>query len=258
MTAIEFQLRNGIDDAVDASSLRRSCLVGLSIDEIQQQPIQLSGRRVPLGEVFDVHVDHGVDDRLVVRGDLENVHGLAASHDQGDFIIEGSVGDYCAAGFSGGSLRVEGNAGNFVGGALAGKRTGMSGGLVRILGSVGSHAGHRMRRGMMLIEQDAGAALAASMVAGTIVLGGRHATNLGCEMKRGSILLCGRQAPEAFGGSARYSGRLPFAADFLRLYRDPPVTDLIQLLLASRSVLRVRADISSGGQGEILFPAESR
>lgn len=257
MTAWQFELRDGIGNAIDASTIRLAALIGQSRREIEQFPLVINGQHESIGEAFTVSpagIDHP---SIIFRGDLANVHGLATRHDGGDFIVEGPVGDYFASCCSGGLVRLDGNAGDFVGGAIAGKRLGASGGIIHCRGNIGSHGGHRMRRGVLIVEGDAGPALGASMIAGTIGLAGKAGQHLGCEMKRGTLLLRGNRSIEEFARSPCYSQALRFEAGFLPLFRAEPMRQWLGPMMDAEQIIRVRADVSAGGFGEILFASNA-
>ncbi|MEL6104593.1 MAG: formylmethanofuran dehydrogenase subunit C [Planctomycetota bacterium] len=254
MTAWQFELKNGIVESIDASKLRLAALVGQSRQQIEQMPLPINGQVASIGEAFTVSLADTDEASILFRGDLKNVHGLAAQHSSGRFLVEGNVGDYFAAGCSGGVIELNGNAGDFVGGAVAGKRLGASGGIIHCHRDIGSHGGHRMRRGLLIVDGDAGPSLGASMIAGTIGIAGNAGPNLGCEMKRGTILLRHPWSDE-FARSPRYSEALAFNAGFLRLFRAEPMKQWLRSLLDSEHLSRVRADVSAGGMGEILFAA---
>jgi formylmethanofuran dehydrogenase subunit C len=264
MTRWQFRRRDGDQQSIDASSIRRSSMVGKSRSAIESIQLVADGTPVDLVDLFDLTVDDFEPDLIVVQGDLANVHGLGAKHDKGEFQVTGTVGDSLACGMVGGRIMVDGDAGAFVGGPIASHASGMSGGVVIINGSVGAYAGHRMRRGTLMVQGDAGAMLAASMVAGTICIGGVVGNQMAVAMRRGSIVLANgaslvQQADvtsETKGSAAvgRFSSPTRFDPAFLTLYADPLFRDLTRSL-GQLPVFRTRADRNVGGLGEIIFPA---
>jgi formylmethanofuran dehydrogenase subunit C len=249
--------------AIDASGLSLRWLADKSCQQAADGQLIADGQPVALGALFEVHRDDDVgdptEDELVVEGDLQCVHGLAARHARGCFTIRGNAGHYVAASMTGGTVRVQGNAGDFLAAPLGGEKVGMSGGRVSVSGNVGSHLAHRLRRGTLFIGGDAGHLAAASLVAGTVAIAGNTAGDIAVGMKRGTILLGHREGlTEGANGqqtipAARFSRPFDFAAEFLRLYQ----TSILEPMLGrweGRRLWRVRADRAVGGIGEVIFP----
>lgn len=262
MTRWHFCRREDGHHSIDASAIRRRRMAGKSLQEIEDFELIADGQPVRLGDLFELAIDESDLDEILMEGDLKQVHGLGAEHDQGDFQVQGSVGNYLACGMTGGTLSIDGGAGDFVAAPCGPHKIGMSGGVVKIAGNVGNYAGHRMRRGTLFVQGSAGSMLAASMVAGTICIGGPTGENLAVGMKRGSLLLADgsgliRQADEMGDGPvSRFSRPTRFDPGFLALYRDKLFHDLTRPL-RRLPVFRTRADRNFGGQGEILFPANA-
>ncbi|QDV83269.1 hypothetical protein [Planctomycetes bacterium TBK1r] len=244
--------------AIDASNIRRSSLAGKQAAQINELAICVDGRRVRLADWFELTIAESETDQVVVEGPLQNVHGLAAMHDRGEFQIIGSVGDYAACGMTGGTVCVQGDAGDFVAAPHGARRSGMSGGMIKIHGSVGNYAGHRMRRGTLLISGSTGTMLAASMIAGTICVGGETGEGLAVGMRRGSLILGNASAMVRHAdqldddATGRFSSPTRFDPAFLNLYSDRLFGEITQTL-ERLPVFRTRADRTVGGLGEVIF-----
>ena len=262
MTRWHFCRRQEGQRSIDASGIRRRRMAGKSLQQIEAFELIADGVPARLGDLFELTIDESELDEIVMQGDLNQVHGLAAEHDQGDFQVQSSVGNYVACGMTGGTLSIDGGAGDFVAAPSGPRKLGMSGGVVKIVGNVGHYAGHRMRRGSLFVQGSAGAMLAASMVAGTICIGGSTGENLAVGMKRGSVLLADgsgliRQADEMGDGPiSRFAPPTRFDPGFLALFRDQLFHDLTRPL-RRLPVFRTRADRNFRGQGEIIFPANA-
>ncbi|QEG01810.1 Formyltransferase/hydrolase complex Fhc subunit C [Stieleria maiorica] len=265
MTRWHLQRRgtDGNDSApvsIDASNIRLSWMTGKSAAQINELPVGADGRSVRLGDLFELTMDDSPTDRIVVEGELDHVHGLAAMHDRGDFEIIGSAGHYAACGMTGGRVCVRGDAGDYVAAPCGARRSGMSGGVIEIHGGVGNYAGHRMRRGTLMVRGSAGSMLGGSMVAGTICVGGATGNGLAVGMKRGSVILADaanvvRQADQdEDGAKRRYSSPIRFDPAFFGLYHEPMFQEITQMLLRL-PVFRTRADRHVGGLGEVIFAA---
>ncbi|WP_182870830.1 hypothetical protein [Stieleria mannarensis] len=246
--------------SIDASNIRRRRMADKSAAQINELTITADGRPVGLGELFQVTIDESETDQIVVEGQLDRVHGLAAMHDHGDFEIIGSAGHYTACGMTGGRVRVQGDAGDYVAAPCGTRRSGMSGGVIEIHGGAGNYVGHRMRRGTLMIRGSAGTMLGASMVAGTICVGGATGDGLAVGMKRGSVILADatnvvRQADQdEDGAKRRFSSPIRFDPAFFSLYREPMFQEITQML-RRLPVFRTRADRHVGGLGEVIFAA---
>lgn len=252
---------SGHQCAIDASGIRRSWLSGKSESQICQTDLVADGKAVPLGELFDVEIQESAQDQILVAGDLANVHGLGAMHDDGEFRINGDVGNYLGCGMTGGQLTLQGGAGDFVGAPLGARKVGMSGGTICVQGDAGDCLGHRMRRGTIIVNGSAGKLLAASMVAGTIGVAGTLGAHLAVGMKRGSLILASgtalaEQVDREPGARRRFSSPVRFDPGFLSLYQDPRFTEVMTPLMRL-PVFRTRADRSAGGIGEVIFPASA-
>ena len=123
MTRWHFRRRDGDQQSIDASNIRRSSIAGKSQHVIESLELVADGTPVALADLFDLTVDESESDQVIVDGDLANVHGLGAKHDHGDFQLNGSVGDSLACGMVGGTITVDGDAGDFVGGPIASCKT---------------------------------------------------------------------------------------------------------------------------------------
>ncbi|MCO8120449.1 hypothetical protein NHH03_01775 [Stieleria sp. TO1_6] len=258
MTAWHFVRRSGPQRSIDATAIRRRDLAKMTLGEIESLPMVADGNAVALGELFSVVADLDASDQVVIEGDLKNVHGIAAGHDQGEFLVRGSAGNGLGSGMTGGSVLVEGDVGNFLAEPIGAHKIGMSGGSISVTGNAGDYAGHRMRRGTIVIGGSVGAMLAASMVAGTIFVAGPVGENVGVGMKRGSLLLANADEfvaqadADSLGACRRFSTPQRFEPSFLALYQDPRVLNVIGQM-QRLPLFRTRADRSVGGQAEILF-----
>ncbi|MEM0925724.1 MAG: hypothetical protein AAGJ83_06785 [Planctomycetota bacterium] len=253
MRSYRLRLRDGISEPIDASSLSLQRFSGLTKRQIESTEVGVDGRQLPLAELFHVlSVDPG-SSLIEVEGNLNNVHGLAAEMESGEFRIHGDVGDGVGSGMKGGIVVIDGNAGDTLGGPLPNRKSGMSGGQITVTGDAGAYTGHRMRRGTVLVIGKTGKHLAASMIAGT-VLAKASDDALAVNMRRGTLVLTESPRFIESGGPVRFSDPVSFEADYLRLYRQQEVADFLHPLIGS-AMQRVRADLSVGGQGEVLFPA---
>jgi formylmethanofuran dehydrogenase subunit C len=151
MSSWSLQLRQPLQHQVDASPIE----VGRFRQSNRSEIERLKLGDFELGELFQLTIKHGSEavDRIVLAGDLQNCHHVAAQHQHGEFIVEGSVGDMLA-------------------GPCGSSHLGMRGGLVYVQGNAGSYAGHRARRGMLVVDGNVGALVASQMIAGTIIVGG--------------------------------------------------------------------------------------
>ena len=256
MTLWSFIRRDTDPVAIDASPIRRSFLAPSSEDAIRALTLICDGSRVALGDLFDVSVEDSPSDVIFVQGNLATVHGLAAEHDHGLYLIEGHCGNYVGCGMTGGRVIVKGNAAEFAAAPYGANKAGMSGGCLEILGDCGQYAGHRMRRGTLAIAGTTGDFLAASMIAGTIAVRHQVGARVAIAMRRGTLLLLSPGQPfidETRLNTDRYSMPTRFDASFLSLFRKGTIAELTAGLDA-KSLQRTRADRNTGGLGEILFP----
>ena len=141
MTSWHFRSRDDMDQPVDASCIQRVGLSRTQPEVIAKQLIRMSGRAVPIGELFHVDVQPSEHDRIVFEGDLSTVDAIGFAHDHGELHVEGNVGSHFGSGATGGRLVVAGDAGHFVGGPLAGQRLGLSGATLKVNGNVGDYDG---------------------------------------------------------------------------------------------------------------------
>ena len=212
------------------------------------------------------------DDELLVRGDLSRCDRLGQAMAGGRLEVEGSVGDWFAAGLSGGAvhlcgnagrvaacamrggeLTVQGDLGDFGCGALPGDADGLRGGTVVVHGSVGERFADRMRRGTVLIGGDAGEFLASRMVAGTIALAGHCGAHPGYLQRRGSLVFAGAApTPTAtfvpVPGDAAVAWQL-LSREIARLADRHGLADSFAAL-PSRRPLRLLGDLAADGRGE--------
>lgn len=249
---------------LDLTGILPETLAGREPAEIAALPLAYGGRRVALGELFDVGETEG--ERLVfAEGDPRLDHvgdGLAA----GEILVEGEVGtqagarmrggrlaiagdagSLAGAGLRGGRIEIGGSAGERVGGAPSGARRGMEGGVIAIAGDAGARAGERLRGGLLLIAGDAGEGLATDMIAGTISVGGAIGSGAGRGMKRGTVLV--RQLPllaEGFVDTGSHD------LVMLRLLARR-VPDLAEPIGGARQARRLVGDRLQGGHGEFLL-----
>ncbi|MEM6472180.1 MAG: formylmethanofuran dehydrogenase subunit C [Planctomycetota bacterium] len=250
MTAYRLELRAPISEPVDASEISFENFAERSIEQIRRMTILVDQRQRSIAEVFEVTKAKSEKDRMVVEGDLRNVHGLASRQSSGRWHICGDAGDNVAAGMEGGELLVEGNVGDFLGGPLPNRKAGMSGGMIHVMGSAGHYAAHRMRRGTVLVDEAIGSNGGTSMIAGTL-MALRCGQKLAAGMRRGTIIL--RTLPrETIEASTHFSQPHRFLADFLRLYKRENTARFVAPFIG-KLVERVRADFTIGGQGEILY-----
>lgn len=241
MTMWVLSVRKAWSGRVDASPIWPDRFRHLGRDQIERVVLQSQGRRVPLGDVFDVSIDDAAAERI-------------------DLVGETGWLDHVGGKMRGGEVCVRGDAGHHVGSPSDGARVGMSGGRLVIAGNVGSHAGHRTRRGEIWIAGDAGPMMATHMVAGTIVVGGRvgasDADHLAAGMRRGTVLL----ASEPVLPRERFTEPVEAAYPFASLLNVPDEVASLAVLVdrLRRGVCRVRrGDRAIGGQGEIVYPADS-
>lgn len=194
--------------------LRRVSPLALSQADAARVPVWHGNEPSLLGDWFDLAPIDGDQPLLRVAGDLHRCDRLGQGMDAGRLEVEGSVGDWFAAGLTGGEVHLCGNAGMLAGcamrggllavqgdlgdhalGALPGEMDGLRGGTVVVHGSVGARCADRMRRGTVLIAGDAGDFLASRLVAGTIAVAGRCGAHAGYAQRRGSLVFAGA-APE--------------------------------------------------------------
>jgi formylmethanofuran dehydrogenase subunit C len=235
--------------------------------------------RCALADWFEIEAID-TDGELLVAGDLSRCDRLGQAMAGGRLEVEGSVGDWFAAGLSGGAvhlcgnagrmaacamrggeLGVQGDVGDFGCGALPGDLDGLRGGTVIVHGSVGARFADRMRRGTVLIGGDAGDFLASRMVAGTIALAGRCGLHPGYMQRRGSLVLAG-PAPATPAslvparGEAAVAWQL-LAREIARLAHHHGLDEAFAALPARRPA-RLLGDLAVDGRGEWWLAGTAR
>lgn len=265
MSALTLTLRAAPHGRIDMTGVLPETLAGRSAGEIALHMLQMDGKPVALGELFEIAT--GAGDGLLIQGDCRRldclgkgmtVGTLRIEGNGGDFagqnlrggelVITGDVGDYAANGMKGGLLRISGHAGDGLGAALTGDRTGMAGGVVAVAGDVGDRLGDRMRRGLVLVRGRAGASCGARLLAGTLVVAGGCGAQPGFGLRRGSLIL-GR-APDAIPATFNDAGVVELS--YLGLLRRHAHAILPAVVPASSRVHRYMGDLAFGGKGEIL------
>lgn len=243
MTGWKLTLRAAVDGPVDASAIDLSRWRGADLVSVQQTELSAAGRTVTVGDLFDVAVDSGADDRLSVGGNLKNFHHMGARHRAGQLWIDGDIGDH-------------------LGGAVGASRVGMTGGRIVVGGSAGHYAGHRMRRGEIWIAGNAGDFAAASMVAGTIVVVGALGNDPATAMQRGTLIASkiAGLSPDRFTEPVETD--FPFAA----LVKPPNLAEFLDFWQSVQGgrVYSRRGDCATGGvdpagnrargRGELVVP----
>ena len=239
MSTWKLELREPPSHAVDASPIRLEFFRGLTQLEIER--VRLGSQELAeLFQVTRVTQLHPPADRIVLAGDLRSFNNVASQHRQGEFIVEGSVG-------------------NGLGGPHGASQIGMRGGLVHVHGDAGDYVGHRMRRGMLVVEGNVGALLASQMIAGTIVVGGTVGAHPAYCMRRGTLVLSRELDLCAERFTAANPSFTPFQTLLARSIRTrvgprASVSEMLNLLELSGLSSR-RGDLAVGGQGEIIAPA---
>lgn len=229
MTAWTLSIRGRVDEPVDASPIDLSRWQSVDADVIRRTTLDVGGRTVALGEMFDVAVDSDADDRLTLCGNLEHFHHLGGRHRSGQLWIDGDVGDH-------------------LGGAIGASRVGMKGGRIVVSGSAGHYVGHRMRRGEIWIAGDVGDFAAASMVAGTIVVAGRVGDHPATAMRRGTLIAATFSSLPASRFTDPIEVEFPFAA----LVQPPDLAELVDFWqsMRARPIHSRRGDLASGGPNQ--------
>jgi len=238
---------------VELPGLTPEAVRGKSLGEVERLSILHGREQLPLGELFAVRGETS-DSLIELTGDLTHVHCLASGMTEGEFHIQGDVGDSLGAEMRGGLIRVEGNAGNGVGAARPGTTRGMRGGTIVVTGDAGDGVGTKMRRGLIVIGGNAGNLLGHDMLAGTIVVMGGCGAGPGAGMKRGTLCLLGPTTPQLLP-SFRYACTSQFAVLEL-LWRQLESLGLEATeRLVSEELDLVSGDLLSLGRGEIFTPA---
>lgn len=177
----------------------------LSLEEIENLPLQYGNKTYPLGDFFLVEGEPG--ETLELKGDFSRVkrvgekmscgnitiHGDVGMHtgnsmSGGLLEIKGNVGDWLGGEMKGGTIHVRGNAGDCVGGAYRGSTKGLNNGAIVIDGNCGHMAGELMMRGFIAVLGDVGDYAGCMMKGGTIVVMGQSQQRIGGGMKRGTII----------------------------------------------------------------------
>ncbi len=255
---------------IDFSGILPGRLAAMNPDDIRRIPLHLGNHPLPLAELFEVEIQDGPSDellllpvdggldqigtglengRIIVDGDAGHYTGRAM---RGGIIeIRGNAGDSTGSGMHGGRLSIDGNVGARTGAPAAGERRGQQGGLIHIRGNAGERAGERMRRGLMVIDGDCGDLLGHCMIAGTLCARGRVGELAGHGMRRGTLLL--NRLPPALGSTIVDNGRqqLPF----LRLLLNDIQRRTGGPVIAAddrATVQRYVGDLACDGRGEIL------
>ncbi|MFM7977270.1 MAG: hypothetical protein ACKO8U_19535 [Pirellula sp.] len=270
-------------------------LIDLTQSQLAELVLSSVAGKVRLGELFDVHIevrnstdDPGLQNRLILRGDLRRFDNLCGFTRSGITLVTGSVGSDFARTQHGGAILVDGSVGaraladkrgglSVIGGdaadslgcPLPGKLQGIQGGDTIVLGSLGHRACERMRRGIVCVAGDIGEHLAHQWIAGTILGLQQIGSNWGSQMRRGSLIL--RTYPTACSG-ATLSKQRPLELSFLpilwKYLRDllnqvasieelsavfrTKCTDLVEALPRGPEVYRSIGDLECQGQGEVL------
>ncbi|MFM8214064.1 MAG: hypothetical protein ACKN82_05415 [Pirellula sp.] len=105
-------------------------LIDLTQSQLAELVLSSVAGKVRLGELFDVHIearnstdDPGLQNRLILRGDLRRFDNLCGFTRSGITLVTGSVGSDFARTQHGGAILVDGSVGAR---ALADKRGGLS------------------------------------------------------------------------------------------------------------------------------------
>jgi formylmethanofuran dehydrogenase subunit C len=242
------RLRAPLSERADLGAVLAAGWPALGPAELAERPVRVSGRQVPLGELFDLAGTPGGAIRF--EGDLRLADRVGAGLTEGMVTVEGGVGNEAGLGMSGGTILIRGDAGARAGAAAPEARRGMTGGELVILGNAGPEAGARMRRGLLAIGGRAGAGAGATMIAGTVVIVRAAGPGAGLWSKRGSIV--------ALGGIAippTYRYACTYRPDYLRIALARLGT-LYGLPLKRRHLSgffrRHSGDLADLGKGEIL------
>lgn len=271
-------------------------LIDLPQSQLAELVLSSVAGNVRLGELFDVHIearnstdDLGLQNRLILRGDLQRFDNLcgftrsgitlvigsvgrdfARTQRGGAILVDGSVGVRALADKRGGLSVIGGDAADSLGCPLPGKLQGIQGGDTIILGRLGHRACERMRRGIVCVAGDIGEHLAHQWIAGTILGMQQIGSNWGSHMRRGSLIL--RTYPSASSG-ATLSKQRPLELSFLpilwKYLRDllnqaasieelsavfrTKCTDFVDALPRGPKVYRSIGDLECQGQGEVLL-----
>jgi formylmethanofuran dehydrogenase subunit C len=269
MTACALRLKTRPPQAVDMAPLLPETLQGKSIEAVRAIPLACGGRRMSVGDLFEVSESDA--DGLRIAGSTDRLTGIGTGMTQGRIEVRGNAGDYLGRNMKGGTIRVRGNAGHYagngmsggvlditgdagdyLGGARQGDPYGLAGGTILVAGQMGDRAGDRMRRGIIAISGDAGDYCGARMLAGTILVLGHTGSSPGLGMRRGSLILA--HPPKDISATFASSGVLTL--DFLEvLFRHLAGTyrQLSGLRGRGANAERYCGDLSAGGKGELLL-----
>ena len=99
-------------------------LLRRSASEVRAMDLRCGGGTVAVGDLFDVSVTGGEEDRVVLAGDLRRFDWLGAGMSSGVLELRGDVGAWSGAAMSGGLLRIVGRAAARLGAAHPGSRVG--------------------------------------------------------------------------------------------------------------------------------------
>ncbi|MFO0879437.1 MAG: formylmethanofuran dehydrogenase subunit C [Gemmataceae bacterium] len=253
---------------VEAECITPDNLVGKSLDEIAQLPVQHGNQAARVGDFFQVSGDPS-DETVVVEGDTTRVKWLGTGMKRGRLTVTGNAGmhvgsemrggelhvlgnasDWAGGEMRGGLLHIRGSAGHLAGAAYRGSRVGMRGGLLLIQGSAGNEVGAGLRRGLIAVG-DVGDYVGVGVVAGSIFVFGKPGVRPGAGMKRGSIVFAG-PAPDVL---PTFKLACVFQPVFLALYlrRLKELGYPVPPELASASWRRYCGDLVSLGKGELLI-----
>ena len=256
---------------VEVEGLTPTALPGMSLAEIEKQPIFHGNQKLPLAEFFDISGDAG-DLRMEWQGDLAGVHWIGTKMSEGEVHVTGNVGrhvgsemtggeihvagdagDWVGGEMHGGLIHVRGNAGHLVGAAYRGSPRGMTGGVLVVGGDVGNEVGHTMRRGFLAVGGSCGDFPAINMIAGTMLVFGGCGIRAAAGMRRGTLAVLGQRPPLLptfrFGGVFRPAFLLLYLRQLARLNFAFP-GDLVDSELATYD-----GDLLTTGRGEVLMRA---
>ncbi len=194
MSGIVAKLKEPLGQRVDLSEVLAGSWTTLSARELSGRSVYLErdgGAR--LGDLFELDGQACGSIRFV--GALDQADRLGAGLNEGEVIVDGSVGREAGLAQAGGRLDIGGDAGPRAGAALPGFKRGMTGGELIVRGSAGAEAGAAMRRGLLVIGRAAGDRTGLGMIAGTVVVFGATGADTGLWSKRGSVVALGRVTP---------------------------------------------------------------
>lgn len=295
LKTITLELKHPLDRTIDGSELTIDRLVHLSERELFHFELPTMTGSLKLGDLFSIHFSdgskkdsNGIEQQLIMSGDLRKIVGLSSHTRLGRTVIEGDVGDRFGSSQMGGELLalgsvghnafadkrggmafVSGNAGDGLGAPSPASTRGIQGGDTIVLGNVGARACERMRRGTVLVNGNTGSYLAHGWIAGTILVIGSLGSHWCSGMKRGSLILT--SMPSSPSGATWTQAR-PTELTFLpilwkHLQKElhliqgiveskpqlrPLLSELRHQLPRGRWVDRCRGDLECDGRGELL------